>query len=93
MIEAAERVPDHAIVNTLSHSGGWSVIDRLHQLVMPMLLINGRFERKFQPIVDDVRQLAPDIEIVHLDGGHSVNIAQPAAFDATVLDFVDRHDS
>lgn len=93
MIEAADRVPDHAITNMLSHSGEWSVIDRLPELTMPMVLINGRFERKFQPIIDDVRHVAPDIELVHLNAGHSVNIAQPAAFDATVVDFIDRHSS
>jgi len=69
-----------------------TVRDRFAQLAMPVLLINGLRERSFQTLRDQAAALLPSMEIVDLDGGHSINIEQPAAFDSALLDFLARHD-
>ncbi|MCP4226798.1 MAG: hypothetical protein GY773_25945 [Actinomycetia bacterium] len=55
---------------------------------MPALLINGRFEKAFQPCVDQARAAIDDLQVVNLDGGHSVNIDQPEAFDQAIIEFI-----
>lgn len=64
-----------------------SVLDRFDQIRVPTLLINGRLERSFQPCRDRVASLLPGLRVVDLDGGHSVNIEAPAAFDAALISF------
>jgi len=56
---------------------------------MPTLLINGRHERVFQPDRIELAALWPQLQIVDLDGGHSVNIENPQAFDAALVEFLD----
>lgn len=90
MVERADRIPAHALTHTVINRPSWRSVDELGQLRMPVMLINGRYERKFQPFVDDARHHLPTIEVVHLPGGHSINVEQPEAFDAAVLDFIGR---
>jgi pimeloyl-ACP methyl ester carboxylesterase len=60
-------------------------------LSVPTLLVNGRHERVFQADRDFAAATIPDIEIVDLDAGHSVNIEAAEAFDAAVIAFAKRH--
>ena len=69
-----------------------SLKDCFGKLPMPVLLINGRLERGFQPVRDLVAQLLPSMKIVDLDGGHSINIEQAEAFNASLLEFLSQHD-
>lgn len=71
-------------------SPGLSVRDKLHLLRCPVMLINGRHERKFQPIRDWLADTHPTIEIEDLDGGHSVNIENAEGFNSAVLAFLQR---
>jgi len=61
------------------------------KIAVPTLLVNGRFERRFQPDRDFAAATIPDIEVIDLDAGHSVNIEAPAAFDRALIDFAARH--
>lgn len=65
----------------------WELSSRPHLagLSMPVTLLNGRYERLFQPDVSWVREHAPNVAVVDLDAGHSPNIEAPEAFDAAVL--------
>lgn len=63
----------------------------LPRLGVPTCLINGRFERRFQPLRDWAAENIPGLEVVDLDGGHSVNIEAPEGFDAAVLAYLERH--
>lgn len=90
MVAMADNMVPHALNHTLAHRDTWRVIEEVADLRVPMLLVNGRFERAFQPFVDDARAAVPDLEVVHLDGGHSINVEQPEAFNDAVLDFVAR---
>lgn len=87
MVEMADAMP-LAVFRHLRNAGPWKSSDELHQLQVPTLLINGRFEKVFQPCVEQARAAVPDLRVIDLDGGHSVNIDQPEAFNAAVLDFV-----
>lgn len=60
---------------------------------VPTLLINGRHERAFQPMRDQLAQLWPAMRIVDIDGGHSVNIENPAGFERELLAFFAAHPS
>jgi pimeloyl-ACP methyl ester carboxylesterase len=63
---------------------------RLAKLQCPCLLINGTFERRFQPLRNWLSEEHLEIAIVDLPGGHSVNIECPAEFDAALTDFLNR---
>lgn len=65
-----------------------TVRDKLHRVNCPMMLINGRHERKFQPIRDWIADAHPAIRIVDMDGGHSVNIENAEGFNSAVLAFL-----
>ena len=90
MIDAADAIPHHAVENLARSARGWRSGDRLHELTMPTLLVNGVWEKAFQPNADHVRDRHPEIEVVDLEGGHSINVEQPEGFDAAVLDFIAR---
>lgn len=64
-----------------------SVSGRLDELRVPTLLINGTRERGFQAARDRLAARFSGIDIVDLDGGHSINIEQPEAFDAALIRF------
>jgi 2-succinyl-6-hydroxy-2,4-cyclohexadiene-1-carboxylate synthase len=65
--------------------------DVVHELSVPTLLVNGRFEKRFQPDRDFAKARIPGIEVVDLDAGHSVNIEAAPGFDEAVIDFARRH--
>lgn len=65
-----------------------SVRARLGALRVPTLLVNGLHERRFQPARAWLAQAHPAIRIVDLDGGHSINLDCPEAFDTAVRDFL-----
>ncbi len=90
MVERADAMP-MAVFRHLRTGGPWDSTDDLQHLRVPTMLINGRFEKAFQPCVEQAREAVADLTVVDLDGGHSVNIDQPEAFNRAVLDFVDRH--
>lgn len=70
------------IVNLFRHTlPGVSVRERFASTAIPTLLVNGRFEMAFQPIRAFIATALPSAEIVDLDGGHSINVEQPACFD------------
>jgi pimeloyl-ACP methyl ester carboxylesterase len=89
MIEVADAMP-LTVFRYLRSGGPWQSTDDLHRLSVPTLLINGRFEKAFQPCVDQAAASVPDLEVVSLDGGHSVNIDQPELFNEAVVSFVAR---
>jgi 2-succinyl-6-hydroxy-2,4-cyclohexadiene-1-carboxylate synthase len=67
-----------------------SITAVLSRLPMPALLVNGRWEKKFQPMRDEAVRLQPDLTVVDLDGGHSVNMEAAKGFNEAVRTFLDR---
>jgi pimeloyl-ACP methyl ester carboxylesterase len=58
------------------------------ETAVPTLLVNGRWERGFQPLRDWAAEALPRLRVVDLEGGHSINIEQPEAFNRAVIDFL-----
>jgi pimeloyl-ACP methyl ester carboxylesterase len=65
-----------------------SVRDRLGELHVPTLLVNGLWEKQFQPERQWISEAHPRIAIRDLEGGHSVNIECPDGFNAAVTQFL-----
>lgn len=57
-------------------------------LPQPLLLVNGQWEKAFQPDRDFAERTVENIQIADLDAGHSVNIEAAEAFNAAVIEFV-----
>jgi len=69
-------------------SPGLCVTPRLGEIRVPTLLVNGRRERRFQPLRDHAAAAIPGLRVVDLDGGHPVNLDCADAFTAAVGAFL-----
>lgn len=90
LVAAADATPLHVVDLVTSHRDAWRSLDQLDSLSVPALLVNGRWEKAFQQTLDEVRDAIGHIEIVDLEGGHAINIEQAEAFDAAVIEFIER---
>ncbi|MEZ5651980.1 MAG: alpha/beta hydrolase [Burkholderiaceae bacterium] len=89
LIEIADGTDPEAFVRLTAHTRpDLSVGDRLHELQCPTLLVNGRWEKRFQPLRDRASEALPGLRVVDLDGGHAVNMECAAAFNEAVVDFL-----
>jgi pimeloyl-ACP methyl ester carboxylesterase len=70
---------------------GLSATDRLGQIRAPTLLVNGRREKRFQPLRDMAAKALPGLEVVDLEGGHPVNLDCADGFNAAAAEFLGRH--
>lgn len=68
-----------------------SMREHFHRTQVPTLLVNGAWEKVFQPVADLAGQLLPSLQRIDLDGGHSINAENPAGFNRAVLAFMARH--
>ncbi|RXJ88414.1 2-succinyl-6-hydroxy-2,4-cyclohexadiene-1-carboxylate synthase, partial [Malaciobacter molluscorum] len=59
--------------------------DELHNLKMPVLLMNGEHDKKFFRILKDIEKCVSDAKFVKIDGaGHAIHVEQPEKFDTIV---------
>jgi pimeloyl-ACP methyl ester carboxylesterase len=92
MEAAADAIPGYALWQaTTTTARELSCRGVAARIPVPALLVNGRYEKVFQADRDFAAATVPDIEIVDLDAGHSVNIEAPTGFDAAVIEFARRH--
>jgi len=92
LIEEAKRIDPLGFANTVLYtSARGSAPDRLKENQVPTLLVVGRFDRQFAPLVDVARRHLPHLEILVLDGGHAVNLDAPEEFNRAVQEFMVRH--
>lgn len=68
-----------------------SVRDTLGELRVPTLLVNGAWEKRFQPARQWLSRAHPHIAVEDLQGGHSINIECPEAFNAAASLFLAGH--
>ncbi|MEM7218029.1 MAG: alpha/beta fold hydrolase [Pseudomonadota bacterium] len=87
MVAAADRMPRDAIRHGGRLGADLHSVALLGELTMPVLLTNGRYEKSFQADADALRARYPELAIVDLEGGHSINIEAADGFDAAVLRF------
>ena len=91
MVADADRIPPEGILRSISlTSPSLSIADRLAEIRVPTLLVNGFWEKRFQPMRERAGKLIPGVTVVDLPAGHSVNIEAAEGFDRAVTEFVSR---
>ncbi len=88
MEAAADAIPPVALWRATETTGpGLSCRDVVSQIEVPVLLVNGVWEKAFQADRDFAARAFTTIEIADLEGGHSINIENPGGFDAALERF------
>ena len=91
MVADAERIAPEGILRSISlTSPSLSIADRLAEIGVPTLLVNGTWEKRFQPMREHAGRTIPGVRVVDLPAGHSVNIEAAEGFDQAVSEFVGR---
>jgi len=89
LVREADRVNLQAVVKLNLITGpSLSALGELDRIRCPVLLINGIFEKRFQPMRRVALAEIPNCQVVDLDAGHAVNLEQPAGFNEAVTQFV-----
>lgn len=92
LVEDAARISLDGVVHSWqTTSPHLSVVHLLEHVPMPALLVNGRHEKRFQPMRDEAARLLPSMKVVDLDGGHSVNMEASEGFNDAVREFISAH--
>ena len=92
LIDDSERIDVGAIEKSIRITApDLGVSDRLPDLRPPALLVNGLREKGFQEARHRAEGATPQLEIIDLDGGHSINAEEPEAFNKAARDFLARH--
>jgi pimeloyl-ACP methyl ester carboxylesterase len=89
MVADAERIAPEAILRSIAlTSPDLSIAHRLGEVRVPTLLVNGTWEKRFQPMRAKVAAELPGVRIEDLEGGHSINIEAAEGFDSAVTQFI-----
>lgn len=91
MVAAADAMSLHVVDQYTERRHTWRSVDRLPELSMPVLLVNGRWESAFQEFVERASELIRHVEVVSIEGGHAINAEQPEGFNQAVHDFIGRN--
>jgi pimeloyl-ACP methyl ester carboxylesterase len=65
-----------------------SVIERFGETTVASLMVHGVWEKRFVPLAAAGRQALPALQVVELQGGHSINIEAAEGFNAALRGFV-----
>jgi len=91
LVEDAKLIQVDGFIRTILHTAGRSsVLESLDQTRVPTLMIVGRYDKQFAPLVEVAQQVIPGLESLILEGGHAVNIDAAEEFNAAVRDFFAR---
>jgi pimeloyl-ACP methyl ester carboxylesterase len=70
----------------------WSVVDRLHRITQPALVISGRHDEVPPAVAAQIRRALPNAEIkVFPNSSHTPFFEEPEAYFAVLGDFLDRN--
>ena len=89
LVASADRMSIEAIRHSGELGEGLNFHERLHQVPVPVMIANGQFEKSFQRDLEALSARYDQLAIANLEGGHSINIETPAAFDGAVLAFLE----
>jgi len=67
-----------------------SVYKIIHENQIPTLLIAGKFDKLFAPLLPFAEKTIPNLEVLVFDGGHAVNIDAAEHFNEVVHNFFSR---
>ena len=87
----SDRIDPLGVVNTLKVTlDDLSIHDRVSEYSTETLLLNGIYEKPFQPFIEWIESNLPTFTVENIEGGHSLNAECPDAFNAAVATFLDR---
>ena len=90
LLDDAAMVSPRGIANAMRFTApDLSVATEIHETVVPTLLVNGLWEKSFQPLRDAVSQSLPALLVADIEAGHSVNLEAPEAFNDAVRRFIE----
>jgi len=91
LIKDVNRVDIHGFLRTCLYTvAGGSLRHLVHTNIVPTLLIAGKFDKQFMPMLDFAKANFPKLELLILDGGHAVNLEVPDNFNEAVKEFMGR---
>ncbi|MEM7189993.1 MAG: alpha/beta fold hydrolase, partial [Pseudomonadota bacterium] len=89
MIEDADLLNRRGLEMSTRHTiPHLSVRDRVGETAVPTLLINGTWEKAFQPVAAFATEAIRGLQVVELEGGHSINAEAVDGFDAAIGAFI-----
>jgi pimeloyl-ACP methyl ester carboxylesterase len=89
LVADAARIPADAVLRSWRMTTpNLHLIHRFPELKMPVLMVNGIWEKRFQPMAAEARRQLPTMKVVELAGGHSINMEAPDGFTDAVAAFV-----
>lgn len=88
MVAAADAMHPATLRNTVRNRESVSSRDDFGELQVPVLLVNGRWEKLFQQAVPHAQAALPSLRIVELEGGHSINVEAADGFNEAVIEFI-----
>ncbi|MFM9938462.1 MAG: alpha/beta fold hydrolase [Hyphomicrobiaceae bacterium] len=91
LVADADMLAPEAILRSIDlTSPDLSIAHRLSEIRVPAVLVNGLWEKRFQPMREKVAAEVPGIAIIDLPGGHSINIEAADGFDTAIRGLVAR---
>ncbi|MBW1847871.1 MAG: alpha/beta hydrolase, partial [Deltaproteobacteria bacterium] len=69
---------------------GSSIRHLISKNKVPTLLIAGKYDKEFMPLLDVAKTDFPHLEWLLLEGGHAVNLDAPEEFNEAVIEFMTR---
>lgn len=71
----------------------WSVVDQIHRIIAPTLLVSGRFDEATPAVVQPFMDKIPDVRwVIFEESSHMPFVEEPEAFFSVVQAFLDEHD-
>jgi len=90
MAADAELLEPKGVVNAIKSTvPGLSARQHFAYNQTPTLMVNGRWEKSFQPLRDYAAIALKNLEICDLEGGHSINVEKAPEFNAAVKAFME----
>lgn len=89
-IEAADKVPLESLQAFVGNRTSMACRDRLTELNIPTLMINGVYEKELQDDVQDIKRDFSNIEVLDVEAGHSPNLDLAEEFNRITLEFFAR---
>ena len=62
--------------------------DRLSKLNLPVLLVSGKLDAKFEAIAQEMARLLPNVVHKTIDAGHAIHVEKPAEFATIVREYL-----
>ena len=91
LVSDAKLLDPRGLADTIRYTVPESTLrERVTENRVPTLLVCGERDRRFEAQRRFAERHLPHLEVVAVDAGHAVNIEAADAFDAAVIDFLER---